>query len=194
MIDVLTLCNYCILSNVLDFRTYGFPGVGETDTPSPRDRSQRDLWDRNALSQVDRQYFIYVRGLAINFIRWLSCNYDATSSQAMSPIPSFEKDFCGNYILNQACAILNYKKQAEAERLATIPWCKFKDIERQLQYVLSGGDDDEEEPLFGDWLARKEGYQNYSSLSFGDTSYIISRKETPRQFTGRTLRPACCIF
>ena len=94
--------------------------------------------------------------------------------EAMRPISSFEKDFCGDYILNQACAILNYKKQAEAEWLATIPWCKFKDIKWQLQYVLSGGNNDEKEPWFGDWLARKKNYQNYSSLSFGDTSYIIS--------------------
>ncbi len=102
------------------------------------------------ISQINQQYFIYVRGLAINFIRWLSCNYDAMSSQAMRLIPFFEKDFCGNYILNQACAILNYKKQAEMEQLATIPLCKFKDIEWQLQYVLSGGDNNEEKPWFGD--------------------------------------------
>ena len=92
-------------------------GIGETNAPSPHDRSQRDLWDRNDLSQVNQQYFIYVCELAINFMRWISCNYYAMSSQAMRPILSFKKDFCENYILNQTCAILNYKKQAEVERL-----------------------------------------------------------------------------
>ena len=35
MIDVLTLCNFCILANVLDFRTYSFNALKESDSPSP---------------------------------------------------------------------------------------------------------------------------------------------------------------
>jgi hypothetical protein len=193
MVDVLTLCNFCILSNVLDFRTYGFPNIGEGDTPSQRGLDQRDTWDRNAFSRLDREHFIYVRGLAINFIKWLSCNFDAKLPQGTRPIPSFEKNFCGNYLLNQACAILNYKEQAEAEGLATISWCKFKDIKRQLQYVFHGDGDDDEEPWYGDWATRKVSYKKHTSLSFGNT-YIISRKKKPLQFTGRILRLLCCTF
>jgi hypothetical protein len=187
MIDVLTLCNYCILCNVLDFRTYGFNGVGEADVPTLRDRDQRNTHDRNALTVEDRYYFIYVRGLAINFIKWLSCNFDATSIQSSTPI-QFEKYFCGRYLLNQACAILNYKKQAEAEKLMTIPYCKFKDIEQQLDYLL-GGDGYEDELWYGDWHDAKRQFANHTTLAFGDTSFVISRKETPDHFTGKRLTP-----
>jgi hypothetical protein len=186
MIDVLTLCNFCIFSNVLDFRTYSFPGVGEADTPTPRDQKQREVWDRNALTSLDRQYFVYVRGLAINFIRWLSCNFDATSAEAMEQTSSFETSFCGTYLLSQACAILNYKKQAEAEQLAKIPWCQFKDVERQLQYLFYRGDTDND-PWYGDWAARKADFQKHESLSFGETLYTISRKQTPVKFIGTML-------
>ena len=174
MTDVLTLCNYCILSNVLDFCTYGFSN-GYNNPPSPRDHDQREVWDRNALSLVDRKYFIYVCGLAINLIRWLGCNFDATSVQGTSPV-MFEKHFCGLYLIDQACAILNYKKKAEEENLATIPWCKFKDIDRQLEFVFHRKDD--EEPWFGDWPTKKADFKGFSRLAF-TKAYIISRKASP---------------
>jgi hypothetical protein len=193
MIDVITLCNYCILANVLDFRTYGFPGVGEGDSPTPRDRDQRQRWDRNALTMLDRHYITHIRGLSINLIRWLSQNFEVTPAEATSPF-DFKQEFCGNYIMRQACAILNYKKMAETQQLATIPWCKFKDVEQQLNYVFDANTDEEEEPWFGDWYTKKLSFAKYNSLSFGNTKFTITRKESPGTFTGRLLRLVCHVF
>ena len=71
--NVLALCMYCILSNVLDSRTYSFPD----QSPQELDilLQQRMQYDYNALSPVDRRTFSYYRGLALNLISWISCHY-----------------------------------------------------------------------------------------------------------------------
>jgi hypothetical protein len=184
MINVLTLCNFCILANVLNFNTYRF--ANNTDNPTPRDRDQYEQWDRNGLSPVDREHMIYVRGLAINFIRWLSCNFEARSVESTEIIRPFLENLCGKYLLRQACAILNYKKLAEAERLPTIPHCKFRDVQRQLRYVLHKDDDDDEEAWYGDWTVASLGYLRHTSMSFGE-HVTISRKECAEEFTGRCI-------
>jgi len=178
MIDVLTLCNFCILANVLDFRTYSFHGLKESDNPSPRDWDQRNRWDRNALSWVDREYYVYVRGLALNLIRWISCHYDATSLQSQHPVQSFEKNFCGKYLIDQACAILSYKQKAQDEGILTLPHCKFNHVERQIDYVFHGN-----ESLFGDWEMKKPGFHNFTSLACSK-SFTITKKNPPQEFKG----------
>ena len=176
MIGVLTICNYSILANVVDFRTYGF--LNQTLSPSARDVDQRMRWDRNSFSRVDREHFIYVRGLAINFLHWLNCNFDVYSADATAPTQFFLRDICGKYLLSQACAILHYKKKAEAERLLTIPFCKFRDIKTQLHYLFG------EEAWYGDWTTFSIAFEKYSSLAFGETIIRISRKESPSLFNG----------
>ena len=186
MIDALTLCNFCILSNVLDFRTYGFPGVGEDDRPTERNLGQRRRWDRNALTVQDRQYFTYVRGLAINFIQWLSCSFDAISSITKQSVKSFQENICGKYLMTQACAILQYKEQAVEQKLPTIPWCSYSDVEQQIEFVFQD-DENQNEPWFGDWTTTKFHYQDHSSLQFLDPTYQISRKKEPLPFNGKLL-------
>ena len=147
LVDVLTLCNFCILANVLDFCTYDFHNLKSSDNPSPRDLDQRNRWDWNALSWVDREYYVYIYGLALNLIRWISCNYDATSLQSQHPIQSFERYFCGKYLMDQACAILSYKHKAQDEGILTLPYCKFSDVEHQIDYVFHNHGS-----LSGDWI------------------------------------------
>lgn len=183
MIDVLTLCNFCILGNALDFRTYGFANVRDTDSPSARDRDQRKSWDRNALSGVEREYFIYIRGLAKNLVRWLSCHYDVIPTQSQAPVSSFERDFCGKYLTDQACAILNYKKLAE-KKLLTIPYFKFNDLECQMDYIFHA---DEEESFYDDWEQKKQKFSQYTSLALADRSYIVEKKVLPLKFIGAVI-------
>ena len=50
MIDVLTLCNFCILANVLDFHKYYFDGLNKSDSFSLYDWDQQIQWDQNTLN------------------------------------------------------------------------------------------------------------------------------------------------
>jgi len=84
-------------------------------------------------------------------------------------------------LTDQACAILNYKSKAEEEKVLTIPYCKFEDVERQLDYVLLTGDDDN---WFGDWETKKRNFKEYDSLSFGARDYVMAKKQPPLKFTG----------
>lgn len=177
LIDVLTLCNFCILSNVLDFRTYSFIN----EPPTAQDLDKREQWDLNAISRLDREYFIYVRGLAINFIRWLSCNFDAKPIQPHSPMLCILTDICGRYLSSQACTILNYKKRSEAEDLVTIPHCSYMDIRSQLEYLFEHSGQEKE--WCGDWKSNLITFQNQTSMCF-DTKFTVSRKHSPDEFTG----------
>src|SRR6266545_557921 len=88
-IDILTLCNYCILSNVLDPRTYNFPDIQYGEKANATHLSQREKHDYNALSPDHRHYFSYVRGLSINLIHWLHCHLVFGS-----PVFSFFRSTC----------------------------------------------------------------------------------------------------
>ncbi len=109
-VDLLTLCNYCILSNLLDPRTYNFPGLPYGETASPTHLSQREKHDYNALSPDDRHYFSYVRGLAINLINWVHCHFIFHDTEGSS------NDFTTlsrKYLHRQVRAIIAYKAAAE---------------------------------------------------------------------------------
>ncbi len=180
-----------MLANVLDFRTYSFPTLEDHEVPSPRELDQRHQWDYNGLSVVDREYFAYARGLALNLIMWLGCNFDITfpagqdehgEAISLEPIDDFELLVAGRYILNQACAILTYKKRADEEPLPGIRNCKFEDVERQLDLLLGNKD-----RWFGNWKLAKVHFEESTSLAFGDTTFTVKRKDLPLIFKGTLL-------
>lgn len=180
MVDVLTLCNFCFFANALDFRTYTFEGLSETEKPSPRDLEQRSKWDYNSMSIVDREHFIYCRGLARNLIRWLHCNYDVAFNRSKKTIENFQTDFCGRYMLEQACAILNYKNKAEDEGLVGARLCTFEILDKQFGYLFPSHG----VRWYGDWSAKREEFEEYTSLSFWDMDFTITQKTTPLPFKG----------
>ena len=174
LVDVLTLCNYCILANVLDFRTYSFPDLSFGERASKTQIQQRILYDYNALSPVDRDYYSYVRGLAKNLMVWISTRYRLTEAgNALKEIP-FGK-FSLEYLMDQARAILNYKRQDENTGLVD---CTAKDVERQLNRLFSG------------WL---DEYFDLSDVSDADTLACapwpvdVQPRTEPSKFTGIVL-------
>lgn len=177
MVDVLTLCNYCILGNVLDSRTYSFPGASDSSPPTEEDYKKRLTWDYNEMSILDREHSLYVRGLARNLFQWIACNYDITFVDAAQASTNVKKDLCIHYLMEQSCAILHYKKQAESQKVDGVNYCSFKDVEKQLDWVL--GDDDADA-----WSANKALFREHDTLSFGDRLFHVSKKLKPLQFIG----------
>lgn len=155
------------------------------DTPSLRDIDQRERWDRNGLTPLEREYFIHIRGLAfnaLNLVHWIHCQYEFTDTDAGNSL-DFETDIAGRYLTDQACAILNYKKRADAQNISMTRHFNFKDLETQLDYVLGTEGDPEE--WFGDWEEKKQGFEIHDSLSFGPRDHLqISKKDAPFPFKG----------
>ena len=182
LVDVLTLCNLCCLVNVLDFRTYSFQHLGSNEYPSPRELDQRERWDYNALTIVDREYFTFVRGLARIFIIWVGCHYEIISSQSEEAVVNFERDFAGAYLEKQAVAILNYKRAADKEGLTGAPHCTYKALEKQMDLLFGN-----EPSSLGDWAKVKVQYKSNTTLAFGDRTFSVRKKDMAGKFGGMLL-------
>jgi len=129
--NVFALCNFCILANVLDRRTYSFPNdVSNDGVVRQRLRSEFDL---NALAPSVRLQFSYFRGVALNLISWLNSHYaatDANTGQAMTI-----QNLASDYLRRQACCILNYKARA-AKSQKSWQGCTVADMRHQLDKLF----------------------------------------------------------
>lgn len=134
-VDILTLCNYCILSNVLDPRTYNFPDIAYGQKANLTHLAQRERHDYNALSPDDRHYFSYVRGLAINLIRWLHCHFVFKREKNEYDVTMVAR----KYLHNQVRAILKYKMTAEKNRIGGVPNCTTAALRRQINLLFADG-------------------------------------------------------
>jgi hypothetical protein len=173
-VDVLSLCNYCILSNVLDPRTYHFPGLPYGNDATATQLLQRQQHDYNALSPDDRHYFSYVRGLAINLIHWIHCHYVFKNDKGEL------NDFIGlarRYLHSQIRAIVAYKAQAEKKKLQGVYNCTQADLRRQVALLFSA--------------SRMPEFQGLSLLELDDTEslawegdYTPQKRSKPLEFEG----------
>jgi len=182
LVDVLSLCSYCIMANVLDRDTYQFP-LSKGRKPTASELGLRDRYDYNALGPLKRRYFTYIRGLALNLLAWIACNYDVTStSQEDPPLEhnpcEFMTEVISPFISNQACAILNYKRRAEAQKLPGIPNCTAADVQRQLELLFY------DNPSIGIEVDFDGDLSLYECFAFGDCSWRVSRRPPPIPFRG----------
>ena len=133
-VDLLTLCNFCILSNFLDPRTYNFPGLPYGDTALPTHILQRQRHDYNALSPDDRHYYSYARGLAINLINWVHCHYIFNDTEGrLNDLTTLSR----RYLHHQIRAIISYKQKAEKGNFRGVPNCSEEDLRRQAELLFS---------------------------------------------------------
>ena len=135
-VGLASLCNYCILSNVLDPQTYNFPDIPYGHPPSATHLDQRIQHDYNALSPTQRLHFSYIRGLAIKLIHWVHCKYlfvdKAGQHQEFIAITR-------TYLHQQVWAILKYKIRAEKKGIRGVPNCQAADVRRQIELLFAEG-------------------------------------------------------
>lgn len=179
LVDVLSLCNFCIMANVLDCNTYSFLDLPYGKKATAKQMRLRVLYDYNALDPDRRRHFSYIRGLAMNLIKWISCHYDVRSKEADAEPINFVRDFAGQYLMRQAHALLNYKIQAEEQEILGLWNCKAEDVRRQLNLLFNGKED-----TYGPFDFEDPDLDLYDSLAFGDYKYLVSQKTTPLTFEG----------
>jgi hypothetical protein len=183
-LNILFLCNYCILSNVLDIRTYSFP---KEDTLDDAVRLRRCiLYDYNAFTPSDRIQFMYFRGLALNFIGWLNSHFVISA-------PSIDLDLltveflAGSLLAQQARALLNYKIRAFAHHQGP-PNCTPMDVTRQLNLLFENGILDHNPSLFKD-----EGLAQSFTFGLNPNLYAIGVNPDPDIFMGGFLYSHCLV-
>ena len=185
LFNILTLCNYCILGNVLDRRTYSFPG----HTPkNPGLRLQNRIqYDYNALSPSDRYQFTYFRGLALNLISWLSCHYIATPRKGTTDEQADDdtidiQELAASYLQRQASSLLNYKVRAKQVKYKGLEECSIADIQRQLELLFADGILGVDKSVFAQADVGKVMY-------FGckPSEYLVGERNDPNDFQGRLI-------
>ena len=133
-VDILTLCNYCILLNVLNPWTYNFADL-QYGYPAT---ATHLLWcqqhDYNALSPDNCHYFLYVRGLTINLIHCINCHYTFEGNTTKDPLITARK-----YFHYQVRAIIHYKMNAEKDDVQGVPNCTESDLQHQISLLLADG-------------------------------------------------------
>ena len=189
LLNVLALCNYCILGNILDYDTYSFPGLKYDEKVMAEQKRLRELHDYNALDPERRQHMSYVRGLAINLRCWIKKHFDVvelnddqmdddTGMDDSRPV-EFMKDIANGYLMRQAHALLNYKIQAENEGLTSVVNCTAGDVRRQLKLLFY-----DNEPIYGVLNFDDPNLDLYTTWGFPDDKYRVFEKDVPLEFEG----------
>ncbi|PPQ76656.1 hypothetical protein CVT26_013946 [Gymnopilus dilepis] len=72
LLDLLSLCNLLVLSNVIDFRTYLTPNQSAFCSDADVRLAMQARFDRTGISRKERVSMMYARGLAFNILHWVS--------------------------------------------------------------------------------------------------------------------------
>jgi len=141
----------------------------------------RTNYDYNALMPLKWKYYVYVRGLALNFMDWLACNYQVTPTgncDEPEELRNITIDVMGPYLLRQSYAILNYKQKAEAQGLLAIANCKVSDVQWQLELLYKDNDG------LPHWTWFDDDLKEFDSFQFDKFSWQIRKMATPYPFNG----------
>ena len=181
-IDVVSLCNFCLLANVLDHNTYQFP-MSKGRKPTTRELRLRVDYDYNAISPIKRQYFTYICGLAINFLRWTTCVFGVvcTGEKPLEGEPDDPGSIAAWYLQEQAQAIMHYKQKAEEQKVPGINNCKAADVKRQLLYLFN---DSRPIPLTMDF--KEEVLSEFETFSFSEYNWQMCKLTSPINFVGKS--------
>jgi len=179
LVDVMALCNFCILANVLDYNTYQFP-LSKGAKPAAHELRLRTRFDYNALTPVQRRHFSYIRGIAINFMFWMDSRFSLTSKENT---PEEESTIVGVWIIylsRQVNTLLNYKQKAEEQSVRGIINCKAADVKRQLEYLFYDSD-------WVEGFSLGEEMADYDSFAFNDYNWRVVKAPHPLEFVGSFL-------
>lgn len=134
VIDFLILCHLGILINILDVRTYQYPGCGPDDslTRSQMDHMRRN--DTNALTYRTRMEFIYTRGIAYCLLDWFAESF--TFYDAEGRTVNAWATIISPLLAHQLLVIKRYKKSAPLQDSSTLG-CTLKSLSHQIDILFS---------------------------------------------------------
>ncbi len=176
--DLLAACSMSILSNVLDFETYCYPNQSSDDNDNDNEKQARkmELFDYNSKSPDDRAGCVYVRGLALDLLKWFSVNYLLVEPDGKPTLDTYA--VLMNNLCHQVYMVWLAKKKASDEDVKGAPHCTLGLLERQLRGLfpkdftafsildkkLSEGSESDTMMFmdFTDWKVEKQPIRPYS--------------------------------
>ena len=93
---------------------------------------------------------------------------------------NFKQDFCGRYLTDQACTVLAYKKKSEEKKALTLWDCTFDDVDHQISYLFGNHNN----RWWGDWKLKRLNFEQYTTFSFSDWTFTITKKSVPSPSKG----------
>lgn len=138
-INLMCLCIYRILMNVLDYDTYRHPGQTSHGVMLPTQRSEWNDSDWTGLTPEERKACIYARGQAIEIMTWVnhSCLFapdDTDDALSSMSIGEYQVSMVAHYCQ----MIFQYKTLAVLKGYQGPPSCQRGDIHLQLMGTASG--------------------------------------------------------
>ena len=131
VLNFVSVAILCLLGNVLDFRTYSAPNQHETTKLSKEQSFLLKEHDVNAIHFKERQGICYVRGVALQALRWISKECivrDATGATVL--------DLPLTFTIQILKALLSYKQLATKEGLDGAPHCTCQLLSAQVNNVV----------------------------------------------------------
>ncbi|PPQ73447.1 hypothetical protein CVT24_008149 [Panaeolus cyanescens] len=125
-LDVLSLCNICIMGNVLDFRTYLAPNQEPENDVGRIQRLAMLSFDRNNVPSHERVTYCQTRGVARVMLEEINAHYVLHDQNG-----DIIEDFPFRYLADQLQSLCIYKQDAEDNDLAGAPHCTVRDVRRQ---------------------------------------------------------------
>ena len=130
LMDLISLCIIGVLINVLDFRTYTHRAAGKE--MSEFEKEQLAKFDCNGLSLSERQACQYVRGLALQMLRWIDDHYCVKDAEAKTV-----HGFAFNCLFTFVQALRTYIKEAEQqEGISSVPNCTSVSLDNQIESLF----------------------------------------------------------
>ena len=130
LMDLISLCIIGVLINVLDFRTYTHRVAGEE--MSKFEKEQLARFDCNGLSASERQACQYVRGLALQMLRWIDSHYCVKNAEGEA-IPTFALTCLFTFVE----ALRSYMIEAEErEDISSAPNCTLASLDNQIKCLF----------------------------------------------------------
>ena len=133
--QLLSLCNFVILGNVLDFRTYSAPNQAQNAKKSV---CQEDLWwnfDRNQIPAAERRSICYARGMALGILEAIDahCSIFSTNGSADAKVDNLP----WRLLADQMRTIVQYKREALEKTHEGVPHCTLTTVQHQMRAVAS---------------------------------------------------------
>ena len=176
VLNLLSLCNVVILSNVLDARTYRAPNQRPEHDATPKELRRMMEYDLNAFSRQEREAACFARGICLQLLFWFNATYRVwdrrTDEELADP---------GAYLLaKQAEAIIVAKRRNEEVGIPGVPHCTADLLKRQLINVLQ-----HYPPAFALFNPETAFLEQGDSMTYDDdlSYYKVERRTEEKEYT-----------
>jgi len=135
LMDVLALSFLGIMSNVLDFRTYRYPERAADEPLTDDENELMKAYDLNAMNRMERTLCMYVRAMGWKIQEWVKRHYALENADGEPG--NLDSFIMGRgYNAHMICAILQYKLQADLQKVKGAPGCTYERLKSQIDRVV----------------------------------------------------------